>query len=667
MQPFDDLAIPHSIETVDAQRAVWIAGPKCLRHEVVGEVYNPDQMRRVVSAVQGRTGACMQAWLLPEPQNPHDPNAIVVWVLGGKVGYLPRELAFQWKPIFASLYGRYGAHVACQAQLDPPSQSNQGSFGVVVWLPALPSPQPTPSQRVPSSMSALAPQPAAVARPALVSVPSVQSPPFTAAVAGASLPLAAQELEQLRTELRAAHGDIARTQAEAKSAQDLTAAAQRELRAAQEALKTATRDPEDLERIRGDIVRAKVELEAADRALRSIEEALDIQSFGFYAPKYGFESSAQYTARLKGTRDEQQMLIKEDKAAPCDTKWSVGGSAAEGKKMIRQQSKLMLRAFNGECDAAIAKVRYDNVTTLEQRITKAYDDMNKLGEVQRVFISRRYFDLKLAELHLVHEHREKVQQEKEEQKRIKEQMREEQKAQEEIDRAKAEAEKEEAKSAAALDRARAELAAADAAAAAEAARIEAAGVEAASAEVARTATAKQHEKLEALVNRLETDLKDALDRKAKAIARAQLTKSGHVYVLSNIGSFGDGIYKIGMTRRLEPLERVEELGDASVPFPFDVHAIIYSEDAPALEGKLHRAFAARRVNMVNHRKEYFRVTLEEIRDTVQSLHGLVTFLLVPAAEEYRKTQSAADAPAAGLAAAPPPELAPAVSSFAGEP
>jgi hypothetical protein len=103
---------------------------------------------------------------------------------------------------------------------------------------------------------------------------------------------------------------------------------------------------------------------------------------------------------------------------------------------------------------------------------------------------------------------------------------------------------------------------------------------------------------------------------------------------------------------LEPLERVEELGDASVPFPFDVHAIIYCEDAPALEGKLHRAFAARRVNMVNHRKEYFRVTLDEIRDTVQSLHGLVTFLLVPSAEEYRRTQSAADAPAGALNAAP---------------
>ena len=116
-------------------------------------------------------------------------------------------------------------------------------------------------------------------------------------------------------------------------------------------------------------------------------------------------------------------------------------------------------------------------------------------------------------------------------------------------------------------------------------------------------------------------------------------------MLSNIGSFGDGIYKIGMTRRLDPLERVDELGDASVPFPFDVHAIIFSEDAPALEGKLHRAFASRRVNMVNHRKEYFRVTLDDIRDIVAKLHGLVTFLLVPEAEQYRKTRAAVDAPA----------------------
>src|SRR6185437_14973311 len=112
---------------------------------------------------------------------------------------------------------------------------------------------------------------------------------------------------------------------------------------------------------------------------------------------------------------------------------------------------------------------------------------------------------------------------------------------------------------------------------------------------------KQTSAMQTLIAKLESQLSDALDRKAKAFARAQLTKSGHVYVLSNIGSFGEGIYKIGMTRRLEPLERVDELGSASVPFLFDVHAMVYVEDAPALENALHKEFAHRRLNLVNLR------------------------------------------------------------------
>jgi hypothetical protein len=594
MQHIDEMTIPHAVTTVDTQPAVWVAGPNCVRHEVVGEVYNPEHMRRVVAGVQGRTDAVVPAWLMPEPQNPHDSSAVVVWVFGGKVGYLPRELAVQWHPILVRLRSRYGFHVGCQATIDPPSAANQGGFGMIVWLPGLPMQQPVPPQRVPAPAQAPVPP---------RRVPAPAQPPVSA-------PLSAQSPVSAPVSAQPA----------------VSAPVRSSPQVAQFTAKPATPPPtpEQIAQLRGELAKVHAALDVAKQELYSVEEAIEIQSFGFYKPKYGFESSAQYTARLKGIRDEQQALIKQDKAAPCDTKWSVGGSAAEGKKMVKQQAKLMLRAFNGECDAAIAKVRYDNAATLEQRLTKAYEDINKLGEVQRVFISRRYFELKLAELHLVHEHREKVQQEKEEQKRIKEQMREEQKAQEEIDRAKAEAEKEEAQSAAALEKARAELAAAE-------------------------STSKQHERLEGLVTRLETELKEALDRKAKAIARAQLTKSGHVYVLSNVGSFGDGVFKIGMTRRLDPIERVEELGDASVPFPFDVHAIIYSADAPALEAKLHQAFASRRVNVINLRKEYFRVTLDEIQVEVKKLHGLVTFQLTAEAEEYRKTLAAA---AAGAVVSP---------------
>jgi hypothetical protein len=368
--------------------------------------------------------------------------------------------------------------------------------------------------------------------------------------------------------------------------------------------------------VQQEIQTAEARLAVLRKELESVEEAIEIQSFGFYRPRYGFDSSDQYAERLKQVREQQKQMIKTGDATFCDTEWKVSGSAVEGRKMIQRISKMMLRAFNGECDASIAKARYDNVVTLEQRITKSCEEINKLGHSNRVMITRPYYESKLAELHLVHEHREKVQAEKEEQRRIREELREEEKARDEIERAQAQAEKEEAQHEKALEKARAEL------------------VE---------ATGKQHEKLEALVVRLETELKDVLDRKAKAIARAQLTRSGHVYVLSNIGSFGEGIYKIGLTRRLDPYERVDELGDASVPFAFDVHAIIYSPDAPALEHALHLEFATRRVNLVNARKEYFRVSLEEIRAGVEKHHGLVTFVLTPEAEEWRKTRAALEA------------------------
>jgi hypothetical protein len=123
------------------------------------------------------------------------------------------------------------------------------------------------------------------------------------------------------------------------------------------------------------------------------------------------------------------------------------------------------------------------------------------------------------------------------------------------------------------------------------------------------------------------------------MSRAQMTRSGHVYIISNIGSFGEDIYKIGMTRRLVPEERIQELGDASVPFPFDIHALIFCEDAPTLETKLHNCFDSRRINQVNLRKEFFRVSLAEIQEVVRQNHGEIEFTLIAQADEYRKTQA----------------------------
>lgn len=344
--------------------------------------------------------------------------------------------------------------------------------------------------------------------------------------------------------------------------------------------------------------------------MQAVEETLEMQSFGFYRPKYGFEDSKRYEQELDRIRGEQQRLLKSDGATHCSVPWTVDGSAAKGRKMVKEHAKLMLRAFNGESDAALAKVKYNNVNNLENRINRSYETINKLGESQQLYITHEYLSLKLQELYLVHEHREKAEEERQAQREIRERLREEEKALKEIEKAQKDAERDEETKTSALERARQELA---------------------------QANGKQVDRLQGLVDRLEAELKDALDRKAKAIARAQLTRSGHVYVLSNVGSFGEGVYKIGMTRRFEPLERVDELGDASVPFRYDVHAMIYSEDAPGLETTLHKHFESRRVNLVNMRREFFRVTLDEIREAVERHFGEVTFRTMPEAEEFRKT------------------------------
>ena len=220
---------------------------------------------------------------------------------------------------------------------------------------------------------------------------------------------------------------------------------------------------------------------------------------------------------------------------------------------------------------AVAKVRYSNIAAMEQRISRSFDALNKLGETQTCAIAPEYLDLKVSELRLAHEYQEKREAEREEQRRIREQMREEERVRREIEKAKSDAEREEQRYASALEKARQEF---------------------------QRAGDDKGAELQRRIDLLQGQLDEAHETKERAISRAQLTRSGHVYVISNIGSFGEDVYKIGLTRRLDPADRIRELGDASVPFPFDVHAMIYSGDAPDLEHKLHIAFDGRRVNLV---------------------------------------------------------------------
>ncbi|MVN78111.1 DUF4041 domain-containing protein [Hymenobacter sp. HMF4947] len=342
----------------------------------------------------------------------------------------------------------------------------------------------------------------------------------------------------------------------------------------------------------------------------ALDEEANLQSFGFYKPRFDFVTSVEYQQKLEYTRTAQKNLIIAGLAATCSTSWTVNGSETEGRKQTAQYLKLILRAFNGECDAAISKVKFNNVLVMETRIRKSYEAINKISKSQYSSIAESYLDLRLRELYLVHEVQEKLQTEKETQRQIREQMREEEQALRELEKAKMDAEKEERRFAEALRKAQQDV---------------------------QKATGEAQQRLLAQIEALEQQLTQAQQLKQRAISQAQLTRSGHVYVISNIGSFGEDVYKIGMTRRLDPMDRVKELGDASVPFQFDVHAIIYCDDAPKLENTLHRIFHDRRVNRINERKEFFHVSLTEIAEAVLSNHGAIEFLHEAEAQDYRKT------------------------------
>jgi hypothetical protein len=340
------------------------------------------------------------------------------------------------------------------------------------------------------------------------------------------------------------------------------------------------------------------------------ENRLDLVEFGMYEPVFDFDKSDDYRAEQSKVIELQKQKIANETAAICTANWTIDGSEAKGKASTKRFIKLMLRAFNGESDSLIAKVKWNNIGQMRERINKSFDAINKLGESQKTYIESEYKNLKIKELVLEHEFHLKRQQEREELRSAQEELREEEKARREIEQAQKQAEKDEANFEKALEKARKEVA---------------------------DATGEKQLKLQMKIELLEQELKEAHERKERALSMAQQTKRGHVYIISNIGSFGENVFKIGMTRRLEPTDRVRELGDASVPFQFDIHSMIFSDEAPTLENELHKAFSDRKVNMINGRREFFNVTIEEIEAKIIELGLEAEFVKLPEAMEYRET------------------------------
>lgn len=338
------------------------------------------------------------------------------------------------------------------------------------------------------------------------------------------------------------------------------------------------------------------------------DEKMAFAELGVYEPHFEFSDSEAYRSAILEVRERQKAMVSAKTAVVAEKAWTVDGSAAKGQTMNNRNVRLTSRAFNNECEAAVANVRWNNVVAMEKRILRAKEQIDNLNASNGVVISDPYVDLKLAELRLTHEYREKQKAEREERAEAARLAREEQKLQRDLERA----EEEEARYARLLERAKKE---------------------------ASTALGPELEAYRAQVAVLERDLAEAHARTERAQALAEQTRSGYVYVISNIGSFGEGVVKIGLTRRLDPVDRVRELGDASVPFAFDMHAMIYSDDAPTLERALHGAFEPTRINITNARKEFFRATIDQVEDAVRRLAPGAPFIKDVEAQEFRETQA----------------------------
>ena len=348
----------------------------------------------------------------------------------------------------------------------------------------------------------------------------------------------------------------------------------------------------------------KAEEENMERQVENTIVAVESGAFDF---NYHYEDSQKYEEELKRIKEEQKDYIKYEMATE-QVAWTVNNSSNKGEKMIRDLSKLLLRAFNNECDNIIMNVKYSTIANCKSKIEKSFNQLNKFVNTHKCYITEEYLELKIKELELRCGYVTMKQREKEEQQRIKEQMREEERVRKELEAEEKKVEKEEQHFMNEINKLQKRM-------------------------------AKENEKQQAIllkqIEELQTKLAEVSEVKADIMNRRLNNKAGYVYVISNKGSFGENVYKIGVTRRLDPQIRVDELSSASVPFKFDVNAMIFSDDAFALENKLHQMFNDNRVNKVNMHKEFFNVSIDEIEKAVkENFNETVEFNKTILNEEY---------------------------------
>jgi Domain of unknown function (DUF4041)/T5orf172 domain len=364
------------------------------------------------------------------------------------------------------------------------------------------------------------------------------------------------------------------------------------------------------EEIAGDVYRAAQNASVYEHAVKAMKNLIDGYGDQYIIPPQNlFDGLAegfghtQAGVELKRARECVKIMVKNGTAAACDY--------AEANRR-ETAVNFVVDAFNGKVDTILARTKHDNVGKLKQEILDAFALVNYNGKAFRdARITEQYLAARLDELRWASAVQHLVIQSREEQREAKERAREEARAKKEIERALRDAAKEETVLQKAIEQAKEQF---------------------------EHASGEQKAMYEARLQEMSQRLQEAMERKDRARSMAEQTKRGHVYIISNLGSFGEDVFKIGLTRRWDPNDRIAELGGASVPFGFDVHAMILSEDAPALEYRLHEHFMLKQVNKVNHRKEFFRATLKEIRDEIEKLGVTgVSWTMTALAREYRET------------------------------
>lgn len=356
--------------------------------------------------------------------------------------------------------------------------------------------------------------------------------------------------------------------------------------------------------------------ETIEKELRQIEDSYnDAKDFGpeipgaygLYEPKYNLTNSTLYKDKLNAIRDMQKRMISKREAIKINMEWRVNNSKREGNKLISRSKKLALRAFNGECDAIIASVKYySKYDARRERILRSYQSINNVIDTLMMSISDAYLGLKYQELDLVFEYERRLLEEKQALAKQREIDRDEQIAKKEYEKEQERLTKEQNHFHNEIDKMKQEL---------------------------LKSSEDEREKYEKKINDLTKKIA-ALEEQKQTFRRLFENKAGYVYIISNIGAFGSDVFKIGTTRRLDPYERIDELCTASVPFRFNAHALIFSPNCYELERDLHNFFERYRMNKTNRYKEFFKVPVAEIEEYVTSKDPTVKFISSPEAIDY---------------------------------